>query len=928
MPAPASRRSPRASGSNSGPVVVDAAGEIFGDVPNIAARVQALAEPGTVVVTARVQRQIAGLFVAEDRGSHELKGVPEPVTLFRLVRASGGGRRSGQRHLTPFVGRDEEIALLMRRWERARQGDGQLVLIVGEPGLGKSRLIEEFHARLRDTPHTWGEWSCSQLLQNTPLHPIAEWGRQRFGGVDVPAEQRLADLENTLALVKLDPAENVPLLAPLLDIPVPAERALALAPEELRRRQLAAFTSFVMAGARTQPAVLAVEDLHWADPTTLDLLRGIAERGALAPLFVMATARPEFRPPWGMRSHHGTISLAPLDRQQVRQMVGELAARHALPKEVIDGVTERTGGVPLFIEEVTRLLLERGEQGGIQAIPPTLQQSLTARLDRLGPAREVAQIGAVIGRDFSYTLLRAVAGIENAPLQMALDRLAEADILLVQGLPPQSDYRFKHALIQDAAYENLLKSRRQILHRRVAEVLRDQFADSAAAEPQFAAHHFMQGALTEAAIEWWGKAGDQALRRSAFQEAVSHLGKAIEMADQGTDSPPSGDRLRLQIAYGNALIGLRGHSSETKAAFSRARELVAASQEPLERFSVYYGLWAGSFTRCETTVMQELSTEMLKDVEQLPGSPEACIALAHRLYGATQWVQGNYLGARDHLEQAVALTNLERDRELAFRLGFADIGVAVRMYLALALWPLGEVDRARAVAEDAVALATRTEHAPTLGFVHYYMAWFEMMRGDQIRSKPHAEATMALARKHDMDPWRLLAPMAHGWAIAAADGTEAGWDEVRRAVAGCRERGWTSFATSYDVQLAAMKARAGYLDAALAMLDGALAEAEQTKARAYVADGHRIRGEILLKRDPANTAPAEEAFLTAIAIAQQQKARSFEFRAALALAKLYQSTNRAADAHAVLAPALQGFSPTPEFSEIEEAQALVATLAL
>ena len=311
-------------GIETGPVVVDAAGEIYGDAPNIAARVQALAEPGAVVVTARVQRQVAGLFVAEERGSHELKGVPEPVTLFRLVRASGGGRRAGQRHLTPLVGRDEEIAMLMRRWERARQGDGQLVLIVGEPGLGKSRLIEEFHARLRDTPHTWVEWSCSQLLQNTPLHPIAEWGRQRFGGADVPAEQRLADLENTLAQVKLDPAENAPLLAPLLDIPLPPERAPTLAPEELRRRQLAALTNWVMAGARAQPVVLAFEDLHWADPTTLDLLRGIAERGALAPLFVLITARPEFRPPWGMRSHHSTISLAPLDREQVRHMVASL----------------------------------------------------------------------------------------------------------------------------------------------------------------------------------------------------------------------------------------------------------------------------------------------------------------------------------------------------------------------------------------------------------------------------------------------------------------------------------------------------------------------------------------------------------------------------------------------------------------------------
>ena len=269
---------------DSGPVVMDATGEMFGEVPNIAARAQALADAGSVVVTGRVQRQVAGLFVAEERGSHALKGVPEPVTLFRLIRASGGGRRAGQRHLTPLVGRDEDIAMLMRRWERARQGDGQLVLIVGEPGLGKSRLIEEFRVRLRDAPHTWVEWTCSQLLQNTPLHPIAEWGRQRFGGADVPVERRLADLESTLTQVKLDSADSAPLLAPLLDIPLPPERSPELMPEELRRRQLAAVTNLVIASARTQPIVLAVEDVHWADPSTLDLLRGIAERGTLAPL--------------------------------------------------------------------------------------------------------------------------------------------------------------------------------------------------------------------------------------------------------------------------------------------------------------------------------------------------------------------------------------------------------------------------------------------------------------------------------------------------------------------------------------------------------------------------------------------------------------------------------------------------------------------
>ena len=423
--------------------------------------------------------------------------------------------------------------MLMRRWERARQGDGQLVLIVGEPGLGKSRLIEEFHARLADTPHTWVEWSCSQLLQNTPLHPIAEWGRQRFGGADVPAERRLAELESSLAQVKLDPAENAPLLAPLLDIPLPKERAPALAPEELRRRQLAALTNWVMAGAKVQPVVLAFEDLHWADPTTLDVLRGIAERGALAPLLIVATTRPEFRPPWSMRSHHGTISLAPLDRAQVRDMVAELSARHALPKEVVDDVAARTGGVPLFVEEVTRLLLERGEQGGIQAIPPTLQQSLDGAAR---PARPGARGGADRLGDRTRLLLWPTARRRR---HGGCSRCKRRWTSSPRPTSCWSRARRRKAIIVSSTRSSRTpptkicsRAGARCLHRRVAEILRDRFADTAAAEPEALAHHFTQAGLTDAAIEWWGKAGDQALRRSAFQEAISHLGKAIEMADK------------------------------------------------------------------------------------------------------------------------------------------------------------------------------------------------------------------------------------------------------------------------------------------------------------------------------------------------------------------------------------------------------------
>jgi class 3 adenylate cyclase/predicted ATPase len=919
-------------GLESGPAVLDAAGEIYGDVANIAARVQALAEPGAVLATARVQRQVAGLFVAEERGTQTLKGVPEPTALFRLVRASGGGRRSGQRNLTPLVGRDEEIAMLIRRWERVRRGEGQLTLIVGEPGLGKSRLIEEFHSRLSDTPHTWVEWSCSQLLQNTPLHPIAEWGRQRFGGADKPAERRLADLENSLAQVKLDAAENAPLLAPLLDIPLREERVSRLAPEELRRRQLAALTNWIMVGAKTQPLVLAFEDLHWADPTTLDVLRAIAERGALAPLYIVATTRPEFRPPWGMRSHHGTISLAPLDSAQVREMVGELSARYALARDVVDDVAARTGGVPLFVEEVTRLLLERGEQGDAQAIPPTLQQSLMARLDRLGPAREVAQVGSVIGRGFSYKLLQAVAGLDDAQLEVALEKLSDADIVLVEGVLPESDYRFKHALIQDAAYENLLKSRRQVLHRRIAETLRDRFADKAAAEPEVLAHHFTHAGLTDAAIEWWGKAGDQALRRSAFQEAIAHLGKAIEMADKATDGVSStaaaqnmsGHRLRLQTAYGSALLHGRGmQSPETHRAFSRARELAAGANDPSERFSIQYALWARHFVRGELTSLREIADLVLHEVERRPASAEA--AVGFRIKGATEWFAGNFTAARGFLERARDIFDPQLHSDHAFRFA-QDIGVSIAAYLAPVLWILGEVDQARTVAEEGAARAIRTGHVSTICYAHFHFAVLEMLRQSGSASASHIEAFANVSRTHEMEMWTAYGKFLAPWSRRGVDGTRAVLAEMRNGIATCQEQNLGNYIPFFTTALAETEAQAGEAEQALATIDEVVDDSERSGQRWFAAETHRIRAEILLKRDSANTAPAEEAFLNAIAIARQQKAKSFELRAALSLAKLYQSTGRMVDAYAILAPVLENLSPTPEFLEIGEAHTVVEDL--
>jgi class 3 adenylate cyclase/predicted ATPase len=865
-------------GLESGQLVVDAAGEVFGEAANVAARVQAVAEPGSILITAAVQRQTAGLFVAEDRGAHALKGVAAPLTLYRIVRASGAGRRSGQRALTPLVGRKEELDLLSRRWERARKGEGQLALVVGEPGIGKSRLIEEFRARLGETPHTWTEWSSSQLLQNTPLHPIAEYGRQRFGA-DLPAEQRLADIENALHLVGLDAVAYAPLLAPMLDIPLPKERAANFAPEELRRRQLAAMKAWILAAARTQPVVLAFEDLHWADPTSLDLMRTLADRGAQAPLLIIATTRP-----------------SALERPFASQRDLTVAARSG------------SGRAHGRQTRLTPCAVQRGHRGSERA----QRRRAAFRRGGYAPAAGARRAGR--------------RTCDPADLA-ALDRLAESDLVIVEGAPPSGSYRFKHALLRDAAYDSLLKSRRQTLHRRAADAL-----VAADAEPEAVAHHFTETGLDDLAIEWWGKAGDQALRRSAFQEAIAHLGQAIEMADKGATAWPAPDggaaptqRLTpLRVAYGNALLQARGYGApETTQAFARARESATVDKDAPGRLSADYGLWTSSYTRGELPSMRAHAVAFLNDAEASPDSPEA--GVAHRAAGVTCWFAGGYREARDHLERAVALFQPGRDDDLAFRFGH-DAGVGAMLYLAITLWPLGDVTRSIALVESARERLESITHVGTRAQGKCHAALFELMRGDHARATPNALELVRLAREYNLPFWRASGVFLEGWMTAATGAVGSGLEDMRGGAELLREQNLLWFDGLLKITLSEAEARAGDSERAVAILDEALAASDRTGYRAFEAELHRARGEMLLRRNSADPAPAEEAFLTAIAVAKHQATRSFELRAALPLAKLYQSTARPADAHAVLGPALEGFSPTPEFPEIAKALELAAAI--
>jgi class 3 adenylate cyclase len=509
-------------GIDSGAVVVGASAgkeaDVFGDAPNIAARVQAVAAPGTVLITDAVHRLVSGLFVVENRGAQALKGIEGSTQLYRVIQPSGVRGRlqavAASRGLTPFVGREDELRSLMNRWERVLDGEGQVALIIGEAGIGKSRLVQRFHEQIKDTPHTWVEATAGALFQNSPFYPVAEMLREfvAWRG-DESAEERLAQLASRLKSAGVKPAETIPLIAPLLNLQLPAKYPpSSLSPEQQRRRLLATLVEWVLGAARVQPFVIVIEDLHWADPSTLELIQLLVEQGARSRLLLLYTARPEFHAEWPLRAHHTHITLDRLSARNVRTMVEEVAAGKALSDVTIATVVERTGGVPLFVEEMTRAVLESVDARlTAHQIPVTLHDSLMARLDRLGPAKEVAQVGTVIGDTFSYELLNAVYPIAEENLQSALHIVADAELIYVRGIPPDATYQFKHALIRDTAYEALLKSRRRELHQRIAHKLEERFPDIAMAAPELLAHHCTEAGLIAQAVPYWRRAGRRAM---------------------------------------------------------------------------------------------------------------------------------------------------------------------------------------------------------------------------------------------------------------------------------------------------------------------------------------------------------------------------------------------------------------------------------
>src|SRR6516225_3340745 len=649
-------------GIDSGAVVVGAGAghdaDAFGETPNIAARVQAAAEPDSLVVSSRTHELVSGLFLVEDRGPHSLKGLAEPLRLYRIIRPSGARGRleasAAVRGLTPFVGREDELRTLAHRWERVREGEGQVALIIGEAGIGKSRLVHRFHETLAGTPYLWIDAAAGALFQNSPFYPVTEMLRQAlFAGGNGPPDG-IAQMAGTLSHAGVDPNSAVPLLAPLLNLALPPEYSpSSLPPEQQRRRLLALLVEWILGTARQRPLIIALEDLHWADPSTLELLQLLVEQGNTAPLFLLFTARPEFHPSWPLRAHHAQLNLNRLGKRDIRAMVTQVAAQKALTDETISAVVERTGGVPLFVEELTRAVLESGEaKFAGRAIPATLHDSLMARLDKLGPARETLQRGAVIGSEFSYELLEAVHRLDDVELQRRLRTLTDAELLYVRGIAPEATYQFKHALIRDAAYEALLKSRRKELHYRVARVIDTRFPALKEAHPEVLAQHWTEAGETETATQYFQLAAERTAARGAMSEAAGQYGRALDLLRQTPESSERDHReLALLVGLGTALWGAKSWSHpESFRAFTRSQELAEKLAQTQQLISILFGLWGSTVTRGQVRASQQFAERLLRLAES--GKNRGSLCAGHATLGYTLSIGARLREAQEHLDSA------------------------------------------------------------------------------------------------------------------------------------------------------------------------------------------------------------------------------------------------------------------------------------
>jgi class 3 adenylate cyclase/predicted ATPase len=916
---------------------------VVGETPNLGARLQALATPGSVVISQATRRLVGGLFELTDLGPLRLKGFAEPLSAWRV---EGEGRAEdrfealhGQR-LTPLVGREHELAMLLERWAWAKDGEGQVVLIAGEPGIGKSRLLRALRQELSGEPHLALSHFCSPYHTHSALYPtIVQLERAaNFAPGDEPGE-KLAKLEALLrqAIEQLD--EAVPVIAALLGIPSgDCYPALNLSPQRQKQRTFEVQIEQLAGLARERPVLELYEDLHWVDPSTLELLDLLVERVRSLPVLAVLTYRPEFPPPWSGRAHVTALPLNRLGRRQGAALVERITGGKALPAAVLDQIVARTDGVPLFVEELTKTVLESGlladagdryELAGPLpplAIPTTLHDSLMARLDRLTPVKEVAQTAAVIGREFSHELLAAVSPLPAADLGSALDQLVAAELIFRRGTAPAATYSFKHALVQDAAYQSLLRSRRQQLHGRIARTLEEQIPNTAETQPELLAHHFTEAGLAKPAVDYWLKAGELAIRRSATAEAIAQLKRGLEQVE----SLPGGLKrasleLDLQTALGGALIAARGFAApETGEAYAQARELCRQLGQPPQLFRVLYGQFAFHLVRAELDQSLAIAKELLRAAQDQHQT--APLVIGHRAVGIASFHRGELDPARLHLEQACAFYDASQHRSLAFLYVF-DPFVASASFLSCSLFALGHPEQARVQADAALARARELAHPGSVAFALFFGCLLSQLVGDRRAVQEQANELLALASEQGFVFWAAQAMILGGWSLPDRRRASEGVPRIRQGIADLCATG----AAVYVPHFLALLAQAQQSDGQVLQAEQTLADAfewiRRTGERYYEAELLRHRGELLLARPTPDPSAADRCLLEALKTARRQRAKSWELRAAVSLARLWHEQDRQADARDLLARVYGWFTEGFDTADLKHAKALLDELS-
>ena len=922
---------------------------IVGETPNLAARLQGVAEPNSVVIAESTRKLLGNLFELEDLGAKDLKGIAGPVQAWAALRGSSAEGRFEAFHasgLTELVGREEELELLLRRWSKAKRGEGQVVLLSGEPGIGKSRLTAALLEHLAGEPHTRLRYFCSPQYTDSTLYPIISQMERAAGFTHEETARTKLNKLDALLTQSFTARQDAALLAEMLSLPSDGRHpTLDLTAQQRRQKTLEALTTQLEALSRSNSVLMIFEDVHWLDPTSLEVLGRTVDRLKTLPVLLTITHRPEFEPPWVGRPYVTALNLNRLGEREIAAMIDRVAGNKALPESTRQDIIERTDGIPLFVEEMTKAVLEAEGEGVAESavatipslsigVPASLHASLMARLDRLGPAKEVAQIGAAVGREFSHTLLQAVVRKPEAELQSALHRLVTAGLLFRQGVAPHATYLFKHALVQDAAYGTLLREPRRALHARIVETFEDQFAEIAETRPELLARHATEAGQIEKAALLWGVAGQRSLARSALVEAAAQITQAIDQIATLPASPAlRTEQIKLQVALITPIIHVKGYAApETRAAAEKARLLIEQAEalgetpeDQLLLLSALYGLWVANYVAFrDGDMVRKLAEEFMMLAEKQGATVP--LLIGHRVMGISLLWTGEVAGARWHLDQAVTLYQPPEHRPFATRFGH-DPGVAGLSYRAFALWLLGHPKAALEDADKAVESAREIGQAATLMYALSNAAWPHIYCGNYKAAMAWVQELLPLAQEKDAAYWMAFALINQGCLWALTGNLLNGVSMLTSGIAAFRSTGANIWTPLFLSRLAQAHGELGNVQEATRCIGEAIQAVEKTKERWCEADIRRIAGEIALISSERDQAEAEAYFERALAVARQQQAKSWELRAAVSMARLWRSQGKPQQARQLLAPVYGWFTEGFDTRDLKEAKALLEELA-